>query len=265
MLKKIVGRLFSWIGTLAFFAFAVVRTILDVIGYTTAQGDAAGLPESAQAALLWLLSIPWWIPWAVFLGAFMWLAWWSWTPHQSEMKPQEEVVKRKAATTPLSSQEETAARVMIRDHKKADFIAELYPLIQEFSDTHVDHFGDKLGDWREAFTNELSQDWFAMVSAELQSLSAHFDQLRGMFSSHRFYEDIYLIDDEIAQRINAIGTAMAPVREVARRLSYKFDENSVGLVDEPMKAVSASIGQLRSYLSPQCLEELAAMRRQALG
>jgi hypothetical protein len=161
--------------------------------------------------------------------------------------------------------EPIAMRATVRDDKKAEFISELYPVIQKFSDTYVDQFGNRIGDWREAFTNDLSEDWFAMMNAEQRTLAARFDEFRGMLSNHRFYDDIYAMDDEIAQRINAIGTAISLVREIAQRVSYKFDNKSAELVDEPMKAVSATVGQLRSYLSRECLENLAAMRRDALG
>lgn len=80
MLKKAVGQFFTWVGVLGMFAFGIIRTMLDVVGYSTAQGDAAGLPAAAQAFFLWLLGLPWWVPWVAFMLAFMWLCWWSWAP-----------------------------------------------------------------------------------------------------------------------------------------------------------------------------------------
>ena len=129
----------------------------------------------------------------------------------------------------------------------------------------MDQLGDRIGDWREAFTNDLSQDWFSMMNAEQRTLGARFDDFRGVFSSHKFYDDIYAMDDEIAQRINAFGTAISQVREIAEKVSYTFDAKSVDLVDERMKAVSSAVGQLRQYLFRECLETLATMRKDALG
>jgi hypothetical protein len=151
------------------------------------------------------------------------------------------------------------------DPKKVDFIDELYPLVHQLSETYVDAFGNKSGDWRESFINGLTDEWLRMMNAELRLLSEKFGHIRGSFDSHRFYADIYEMDDKIAQRINAIGSALTTVREVAEKLSYNFDDKSVDLVTDQMKAVFAAIGALRSYLSRDCLGGFITMRQAALG
>lgn len=113
IMKRIIGQILTWMGVLAVFGLSVIRTSLDIVGYSTAQSDASGLPLAAQAALTWLLSLPWWIPWGTFLLAFMWLAWWSWTPDHIATSNAAELLKERR----LMKKEERALAVAVEPAK----------------------------------------------------------------------------------------------------------------------------------------------------
>jgi hypothetical protein len=153
----------------------------------------------------------------------------------------------------------------VPDSKKADFITDLFPMLQEFSDRDVDAFGNRTADWRESFVHGLSREWIDNAYAELRALSAKFSEVRPAFEKHKFYTDIYVMDDAIAKRLNALGEALQPARNVAEALSYNFDKRSVELVEDDMDKFRLAIGHLRTYVTQECLSKLTAMRKEALG
>src|SRR5688572_14221140 len=73
---------FGRIASIAIFAggwlFAGVRLVLDLIGYATAPEDARVASGLLHAFFLWVLSLPWWIPWGFALASTFWLTWVSW-------------------------------------------------------------------------------------------------------------------------------------------------------------------------------------------
>lgn len=57
---------------------AGVRTALDLIGWSTAPDDVAVAESRLDQILIWLLSLPLWLPWGFALIATLWLMWVSW-------------------------------------------------------------------------------------------------------------------------------------------------------------------------------------------
>ncbi len=57
---------------------AGARTVLDLIGYSTAPEDVEVARTRLDKFLEWLLSLPWWAPWGFALVATIWLMWVSW-------------------------------------------------------------------------------------------------------------------------------------------------------------------------------------------
>ena len=80
-----------------------------------------------------------------------------------------------------------SARGQSPDSTKVQLVDQLYPLLYDLSERDVDQFGNRIGDWRDAFVNDLSKDWFAMFNAELRLLAGRFEEFRPMFSRHAFY------------------------------------------------------------------------------
>lgn len=66
---------------------AGMRAALDVIGWSTAPDDVAVTMSRIDQAFLWLLSIPWWIPWGFALISTMWMIWVSWPRPQQAAAP----------------------------------------------------------------------------------------------------------------------------------------------------------------------------------
>jgi len=58
--------------------FTGVRTVLDLIGYATVPDDAKVAQELVERLLIWIMSLPIWLPWGFTLVATLWLMWVSW-------------------------------------------------------------------------------------------------------------------------------------------------------------------------------------------
>jgi len=55
-----------------------VRTALDIIGWSTAPDDVGTAMSRLDKFLIWLLALPWWVPWGFALISTLWLMWVSW-------------------------------------------------------------------------------------------------------------------------------------------------------------------------------------------
>jgi|GEM_PF-5865821 len=79
-MKNLIGRIISWAATACFWVLVGVRTMLDLIGYSTIPDDAKIALGRLDDFFLWLLSVPWWGVFGFALVASMWLMWVSWQP-----------------------------------------------------------------------------------------------------------------------------------------------------------------------------------------
>ena len=52
--------------------------MLDWIGYSTAPDDAEVAKSLVEKVLIWIMALPWWVPWGFALITTMWLMWISW-------------------------------------------------------------------------------------------------------------------------------------------------------------------------------------------
>ena len=94
-MKLVVGRILSAIISSGGWLLLGVRTVLDMIGYSTAPDDAAVAISRLDEFLGWLMRVPWWAVFAFALLSTMWLIWVSWprpnTATDPLQSPQEEV------------------------------------------------------------------------------------------------------------------------------------------------------------------------------
>lgn len=79
---NLVKRLASIFLAVGGWLVAGVRTTLDLVGWSTAPEDMGVAMTRLDHFLLWLLSLPWWVPWGFALVSTLWLTWVSW-PRQS--------------------------------------------------------------------------------------------------------------------------------------------------------------------------------------
>jgi hypothetical protein len=64
-MKLILGRILSAFLTAGGWLIAGARTVLDLIGYSTAPDDVGTAQTRLGQFLDWLLSVPWWSVWAL--------------------------------------------------------------------------------------------------------------------------------------------------------------------------------------------------------
>jgi hypothetical protein len=83
-MKLIVGRILSALFTAGGWLLAGARTVLDLIGYSTAPEDVGVAQARLDQFLGWLLSVPWWAVWGFALVSTMWFIWVSWPRQGTE-------------------------------------------------------------------------------------------------------------------------------------------------------------------------------------
>jgi hypothetical protein len=84
-MKLILGRILSAILTAGGWLLAGARTVLDLIGYSTAPEDVGVAQARLDQFFGWLLSVPWWVVWGFALVSTLWLISVSW-PRQPRNK-----------------------------------------------------------------------------------------------------------------------------------------------------------------------------------
>ncbi|WP_150127434.1 hypothetical protein [Agrobacterium sp. RAC06] len=151
------------------------------------------------------------------------------------------------------------------DLKLIALIDEIYPLAHDLSEVYVDAMGNRSGAWREYFLSGQAVDYFRMMHEETQNVAQAYEPIRKLMQRYKFYDKIFLYEDAIASKINAPGTALAPAREKAERLSYRFDELSVALVEPDIEACRKAIGQLRQLVGREFLGLLETIRRNEMS
>lgn len=77
-MKLFAGRLFSILLVAGAWIVIGVRAVLDLIGYATLPEDSKVAQGVAEHLLLWVLSLPIWLPWGFALIATLMLMWVSW-------------------------------------------------------------------------------------------------------------------------------------------------------------------------------------------
>lgn len=82
-------RIISFAFALGGWSLAAIRTALDVIGWSTAPDDFDGAMTKADQIFMWLLALPWFVPWGFALISTMWLMWVSW-PRQQKFGERED-------------------------------------------------------------------------------------------------------------------------------------------------------------------------------
>ena len=129
-MKLVIGRVLSWLFTFGGWVVAVVRTTLDLVGYSTAPQDVEVAKTLIQQAFDLLLTLPWWGPWGFVLISTLWLMWLSWPRHA--------LSENKEHPLPNSSGGPFTELAMGRDaiaHPNSPPQQELQPLNQFFSPT----------------------------------------------------------------------------------------------------------------------------------
>lgn len=102
-MKLIIGRVVSILITGGGWALAGVRTVLDLIGYSTSPEDVGVAVTRLDQFLGWILSLPWWVPWGFAIISTAWLMWVSWPRGQATV----EAVKQVELGPPASPAHET--------------------------------------------------------------------------------------------------------------------------------------------------------------
>lgn len=77
-MHRLVGRFVSGSISAGGWLLLGVRTVLDLIGYSTLPEDAKVAADRLDHFFLWLLSVPWWAVLGFALVSTMWLMWVSW-------------------------------------------------------------------------------------------------------------------------------------------------------------------------------------------
>jgi hypothetical protein len=62
-MKLFIGRIASVMVLAASFLISGIRTVLDIVGYATLPQDVQAASQLVHRLLLWLLDVPWWVPW----------------------------------------------------------------------------------------------------------------------------------------------------------------------------------------------------------
>ena len=109
-MSLIAKRLLSTFATAFFFAFAVIRTVLDLIGYATLPDDAVVAQSLLHHFFLWVLSVPSWLTFVTAFGAYAWLTYVSW-PRTLTAPSETPSVPSKIAAQPANPNVHIAAKL----------------------------------------------------------------------------------------------------------------------------------------------------------
>lgn len=125
-----VSRVLSFALLALGWVLAGVRWVLDLIGYSTAPNDAAVARGLLEQFLVWLMSLPWWLPWGFAFASTMWLIWVSW-PRQRAVaagSPEESVNKKAAdeSQRPTSTPEQDDSGAVAEEADVIPFADRLY-------------------------------------------------------------------------------------------------------------------------------------------
>lgn len=277
-MKLVVGRIISALVSAGGWLLVGVRSVLDLIGYSTIPDDAKVAATRLDQFFLWLLGVPWWVVFGFALTSTMWLTWVSWPrpyalPSSAALAPlgdgnpqgnQPTFSKNNSAIEEITSALPPSSR-RPADMKKVFVIDELYPELHDLSEEYVDRLGNKSSPWRDYFLNGRTTEYIELMQQELRIVGEKYETIRKTFQRHKIFEDIYRMDNEIALRLNAVGSAVGAVKLRSDKLSNSFDEKSIELVEGDVKAMHSAIGSLRTYLSRDCMGDLITMRRDEMS
>lgn len=98
-----VGRVLSATMMALGWVIAGARTVLDLIGYSTAPDDAQVAGHLLHSFLLWVLSLPVWLPWGFALIATLALMYLSWPRPAPARRSQEVALSTSGASAPLQT------------------------------------------------------------------------------------------------------------------------------------------------------------------
>ena len=87
IMKTLLSRIGSTLVLVVLSAIAGVRLVLDVIGWSTAPDDVGTALTRLDQLLLWILELPWPVPWLSALAAGGWLIYVSWPSQQALPSP----------------------------------------------------------------------------------------------------------------------------------------------------------------------------------
>lgn len=239
------------------------RWALDAAGNIDLVVSRAQDPGWVKAVWEFLVYPPEWLPVLLIVAGLALIFWDLRRGRRSTLRLDTNVGHPKiSVTTPVPPRRQIAR---VADLRKVAVFDKLYPKLYDLSEVCVDQLGNKSGRWREDFLNGNAVGFMEMMHAEIRIVVDSFSTIRDLINRHKIYEDIYLMENEIAARINAVPECLGVVRQFSEKLSNRFDDKSIGLVEEDMKATQVSIGKLRTYLSRDCMGRLVELRREEMA
>ncbi len=125
--KLALGRIASILLLAVGWLIAGVQTVLDLIGYATVPADAQVAAGLLRSIFLWILSIPWWVPWGFALISTLWLMRISWPRSYSTAKdaPLDQIPP---PTAPTEETQSTPAEVKPASENKQWPVTSAYDL-----------------------------------------------------------------------------------------------------------------------------------------
>ncbi|UJW73745.1 hypothetical protein [Rhizobium sp. SL42] len=240
--------------------------MLDLIGWSTAPDDVHVFGRRIDQLLDLVFLAPWWLPWVFAFFSTGFLMWVSWPRESRGGITSHWKGDARETRDPVAQTEELQNKIVRpADLKLVAFIDDIYPIAHDLSELHIDAMGDRSAIWKQYFLDGLATDYFEMMQEELRHVSSAYEPLRKLIQRHKVYDTIFEFEDRIASKINAVATALAPVREKAGHLSNRFDEASLSIVAADIANFQQTIGRLRILVGREFLGCLADARRNEMA
>jgi len=260
-MRLLLGRILSWLITAGGWILVGVRTVLDLIGYSTLPEDAKVAAARIDLFFSWLVGVPWWAVFGFALVATIWLMKVSW-PSATEATAQAPALGDRTNSGKMPPAPPARPLVMRPgDLKLISFVDEIFPAVHDLAEVHVDAMGNLSGNWRDSFLEGKAPEYLRTMNDEVALVVREFEPLRKQLQRHKFYASIFEFDDKIAVKINAVAEALRSVRSKAEALSFKFDKLSLSLTEPDIVELHRSIGQLRLMVGREFLGYLNAIRQ----
>ena len=128
-MAQVVGRIVAVSLTAGGWEITGIRAVLDLIGYSTIPEDKQVATGLLRDFLIWILQLPWWVPWGFALIATVTLIWVSWPRTLVQAGPQESKLETSVAPEIAQEPERT---VSFDESSQQNLLKEL----KKYSGTH---------------------------------------------------------------------------------------------------------------------------------
>lgn len=269
-MKRIIARIASGALVIGGWALVGVRTVLDLIGYSTVPEDSQVATGLLRDFFLWLLSVPWLGPWGFALISTLALIWFSWprgrthpeitnpapvAPPLSKPKPietqREEEVPISQLAQPVGAdvQPEPNKRYSAYDKEQlSELIANFHGILDSQGESVCDAGSKICGGWRQKALSEGVSKAREQLDRYSRSVNDPLSAIHELLRKKEIYRDEFRFLMRRPEYDPLLRESIGALMDGLKRVPDNPTDANLSLLDPQSDALKSGVRALHEWV-----------------